>query len=225
MESLFNSVITNTTIQYSTFFITISLGLLLGIVIGAVYYFSNQKQGSQNMTLVLAVLPALMAVVILLVGNNVAGAFSLAGVFSIIRFRSVPGSGKDILYILFCVVIGLCCGFEIYPLAIILTAIICLALIIFAFTLQRNLKKQLELRILVPENLSNEESFNEILEQYTSSYFLNKIRTRELGSVYEFNYVIFLQQSVSKRELIDRLRCRNGNLNITLSLVSDQSEM
>jgi hypothetical protein len=189
--------------------------IILGLVISIAYIKTNIKNGySSNFPITL-----IIAIIILLVGNNIATAFSLAGAFSIIRFRSAPGDPKDIAYVFFTLAVGLTCGMGYIIYAVIFTIILCALMVILDVTKFGKAKsKTMQLKITVPENLNYEEAFEEILETHTNSYHVENIRTRDFGALFELTYKVNLKENANQKDFIDALRCRNGNLTINLTL-------
>ena len=164
-------------------------------------------------------LPMIIALIILLIGSNLARAFSLAGVFSIIRFRTSMGDPKDISYIFFTVAVGLALGVGFIGYAVLFAIVLCLFMLLLHkidFGSKKNVSKKL--RVLIPENLDYESVFDDIFLKYTKSHIKKRAKTADLGSVYELTYVIFLKDDVSEKSFIDELRCRNGNLTISISV-------
>ena len=158
-----------------------------------------------------------MSVVIMLVGSNVARAFSMAGAFALIRFRSVPGDSKDITSVFFSMAVGLATGLGYIKLAIVITVIIGIVyfvLMISKYGVLKNNDKTL--RITVPENLNFTGSFDDLFDTYTNSRSLDRIKTTNLGSLYELTYTVSLKKDTDEKKFIDEIRCRNGNLNIIL---------
>ena len=194
--------------------------IILGLIISLVYMKTNNKRGySPGFATTLIMLPVIISIIILLVGNNVARAFSLAGAFSIIRFRSVPGEPKDISYVLFTLAIGLACGMGYIGYGIIFTIVLCLLMVALEKTKFVNYKNSnMQLKIMVPEDLNYEDAFDEILDKYTNSWRIENIRTKEFGAIFELTYIINLPEEANKKKFIDELRCRNGNLKISLTL-------
>lgn len=193
--------------------------VMLGLIISLAYIKTNKKNGySSNFPTTLIMLPVIIAIIILLVGNNIATAFSLAGAFSIIRFRSAPGDPKDIAYVFFTLAVGLTCGMGYIGYAILFTIILCALMIILDLTkFGASKSKTMQLKITVPEDLNYEDAFDEILSNYTTSWRIENIRTRDFGALFELSYKINLKQDINQKTFIDDLRCRNGNLNINLT--------
>jgi hypothetical protein len=202
------------------------VSFILGGLISLTYIKTCNKGGySQNFSLTLILIPAVIAVIILLIGSNIARAFSLAGAFSIIKFRSAPGDPKDIAYVLFTMAAGLACGVGAYAYAVMFTVMLCLVMFILNlinFGAKKTSNKLL--KITIPEDLDYEGAFDEVFNKYTTGYDLRKVRTTDLGSLYELVYTITMGNEVSQKEFIDALRCRNGNLNIVLSMSAEASE-
>lgn len=181
---------------------------------------------SQSFSLTLVMLPPVISVIIMLIGTNIASALSLGGAFSIIRFRSAPGDPKDITFVLFSMAVGLACGLGYVVIAGIVAVVLCLimvALYIFNFGISKISPKIL--KITIPENLDYQNTFDGVLKKYTKNYVLTKVKTADLGSLYQLVYSITMDNDVNEKEFIDELRCRNGNLNITLVLDKDDGEM
>lgn len=229
LESIFNSVQSTTgsvTISLTDSILTILISFILGIVISTSYMKTSDKGGySQNFALTLVIIPAVIAIIVLLIGNNVARAFSLAGAFSIIKFRSAPGNPKDIAFVLFSMAAGLACGVGAYPYATLFTVFLC-ALMYVLNVINFGAKKVSHkiLKITIPEDLDYEGVFDDIFQGFTNKYELIKVKTTDLGSLFQLVYTISMDNSKSQKEFLDALRCRNGNLNITLSMDEDLSE-
>lgn len=225
-ESIFETVTSDTSFTIQNLLLSMGVSLILGLIISITYMKTHKtKTPSQSFSLTLIVLPAVITIIILLVGNSVARAFSLAGAFSIIRFRSTPGDPVDITFVLFSMAVGLSCGMGFILYGVIVAFILCAVMIILGLTKYGQVKTtQKLLKITIPENLDYQNAFNGILNKYTESYKLAKVKTADLGSLYELQYMITSKDSINEKDFIDDLRCRNGNLNITLVLDAQQSE-
>ena len=200
--------------------ITLLAALIFGVVIAVTYMATQKREGySQSLALTLTMLPVILAMIILFVGSNVARAFSLAGTLSIIRFRSAPGEPKDIGYIFFDIAAGLACGVGQFLYGALFVVTVCLFMIVLNAVRFGTPKKSIKtLKITIPEDLDYQNAFKDILDRYTSHYTLKKVKTTDLGSLFELEYKINMKNDVDDKELIDELRCRNGNLSIILSL-------
>ncbi|KAA8784114.1 putative membrane protein [Paenibacillus sp. 4624] len=219
LDTLFSSALDDSTLSFSSAVITIGLAILLGLIISFTYMKTNQATYSQSFTLTMVVLPVIVAIIILLIGSNIARAFSLAGAFSIIRFRSAPGDPKDIAYVLFTMASGLACGVGAFGYAVLFTVILCVLMFVLnRFNFGGKKSTQKTLKVTIPENLSYEEALNEVFHTFKVPFDLKKIRTTELGSLYELVYNVTIHESVNQKQFLDAIRTRNGNLDISLTM-------
>lgn len=226
LESIFKTAAAGTSISLTNAILTIVISFILGGIISLTYMKTADKKGySQNFSLTLIIVPTVISIIVLLIGSNIARAFSLAGVFSLIRFRSNPGDPKDISYVLFTIAAGLACGVGFYGYAALFTIFLCLlmaALNIFNFGKKKISQKLL--KITIPEDLNFEGAFDDVFDRFTTGHELIKVKTADLGSLYQIIYTVAMNNNVSQKEFLDELRCRNGNLNITLSMFTDTAE-
>ena len=221
MNNFFNTVLTNVTAEL-TFVgaaITMGVAILFGVIIAFTYYKTQEENYQRSMAVTLLMLPIILSVIILFVGSNIARAFSLAGTLSIIRFRSAPGDPKDIGFIFFDIAAGLACGVGLYGYGAIFVVLLCVVMFITEKAgLFEKKAPQKTLRITIPENLNYEGVFDEILDKYTQKHKLTLIKTTDLGSLFELCYTVIMKKDVNEQEFLNDLRCRNGNLNIILSV-------
>jgi hypothetical protein len=224
-EPIFSSA-TETAISPLNLAIAMAAAVAMGLLISVVYMKTHEtKTPSRGFALTLVILPSVIAIIILLIGNSVARAFSLAGAFQIIRFRSAPGNPKDITYVLFSMAVGLCSGMGFIAYAIISAIALCAVMVVLELT-KFGASKSTEqvLKITIPENLDYQNAFDGVFNKYTSSCKRVKVKTADLGSLYELHYKVTTKSPEDEKAFIDALRCRNGNLNITLSLDEPLSE-
>ncbi len=221
MDNIFNDILTNTSsdISIGSAVITMLFALAFGTAIGITYYKTQEENYQKSLAVTLMMLPMILSVIILFIGSNIARAFSLAGTLSIVRFRSAPGDPKDIGLVFFDIAAGLAAGVGLYGYGAIFVIMLCV-IIIFAdkFDWFEKGDAQKTLKITVPENLNYQGAFDEILEKYAEKYTLTKIKTTDLGSLFELSYTLTMKNNEDEREFINELRCRNGNLNIVLAL-------
>ncbi|AIQ77096.1 MULTISPECIES: DUF4956 domain-containing protein [Paenibacillus] len=218
LDSLF-TVATSTELTFTNALLTIFIAIVLGGIISYTYMKTNASGYSQSFTLTMVLLPVIVAIIILLIGSNVARAFSLAGAFSIIRFRSAPGDPKDITFVLFTMASGLACGVGSFGYAVLFTLILCALMFILNRTnFGVRTTSQKTLKVTIPESLGYEEAFAEVFNKYNVGYELKKIRTTELGSLYELVYAVTLGEAVNQKEFLDAIRTRNGNLDLSLTM-------
>ena len=199
--------------------VTMLISIILGLIISFTYIKTCEKQHSQSFAVTLTMLPVILAVIILFVGSNVARAFSLAGTLSIIRFRSAPGDPKDIGYIFFAIAAGLSCGVGMYLYGGLFVLVLCIFMYILSllnFGHPKDFQKLL--KITIPEDLDFDHAFDEVLSKYTKKYSMMRVRTTNLGSLYEVSYNVVLDKNCNEKEFVDKLRCLNGNLTIQMSV-------
>lgn len=213
---MFNSVLNTTTGTTGTVNILLCLGvaLLLGIVISCVYMYTTSY--TKNFAITLAVLPAMVQVVILMVNGNLGASVAVLGAFGLIRFRSVPGTSKEISTVFLAMAVGLATGTGYLIYGIIVTLLICFVIVVLTLTKfgERN-EKEKSLKVTIPENLDYTEIFDDLFEEFTNKVSLESVRTTNMGSMYELTYYIILKHANQEKQLIDAIRCRNGNLGIT----------
>ena len=223
-ESIFTAT-TDNTISIGTSMLGIGTAVLLGLIIGIAYMFMCRKERyNRDFIIGLVILPAIVAAVILLIGSNVARAFSMAGAFALVRFRSAPGSAKDISIVFFTMAAGLACGLGYVTFAAAFTAVMLLLLILisaFGFADRNEGRKQL--KIVIPESLNYNSVFDDLFDKYTSENRLNKVKTTNMGTMYELTYEIRLKNDDAEKDFIDELRVRNGNLNISVGIMPENS--
>lgn len=206
-------------LSVSTALITMIAAMVLGTVIAITYKVTqNEAMYQRSLAITLFMLPVILSVIILFVGSNVARAFSMAGTLSIIRFRSAPGDAKDIGFIFFDVAAGLACGVGLYLYGAVFVLILCTALIFLekAQLFKANTTQKL-LKITIPETLNCVGAFDDIFFRYTDKYTLSKMKTTDLGSLFQLEYIISMKDDMNEQEFLNELRTRNGNLTIMLS--------
>ena len=205
-----------TTLTMTAMLITILCSFISGILISAAYYISNKSRGaSWNFIITLFMLPAIMSIIILFVGSNVARAFSLAGALTLIRFRST-GEPKDIGYVFFAAGAGLAAGIGLYIYGIAFVVILCAAMLVAEHLAKRENPMRL-LKITIPEDLNYHDAFKDVFKEYTSQQSLYAIKTADLGSVFVLSYHVKMKKGADEKAMLDAIRCRNANLDITYS--------
>lgn len=218
IESIFNSSAADTSLSLTHALLTLAVAIVLGAIISFTY-MKTQPAYSPSFTLTMMVLPAIVAIIIMLIGSNIARAFSLAGAFSIIRFRSAPGDSKDISYVLFSMAAGLSAGVGAFGYAVLFTIIFCALMYVLMLIKFGTKKDSLKtLKVTIPENLGYEEAFDEVFNMHHVDYELRKVKTAELGSLYEVVYSVKMGPNTNQKEFLDAIRTRNGNLDITLTM-------
>lgn len=201
------------TLTASNFLLSFAISLALGFVIAGLYMFRSHYSKSFVMTLVM--LPAVVQVVILLVNGNLGVGVAVAGTFSLVRFRSVPGTAREITSIFLAMAVGLAAGMGYLGIAVLLVVVlgaVSMILTITSFGDQRNRK---DLRITIPESLNYTDVFDDILKSYAKNWELVQVKTTNMGSLYKLMYQIEMKDTSKEKKMIDELRCCNGNLEIS----------
>jgi hypothetical protein len=216
MLNLFNSVIPSTGITPAVFIILVIVSLVLGGILALIHTYRNDY--TRSFILTLAILPAVVCVVIMMVNGNIGAGVAVAGAFSLVRFRSAPGTAREIGTIFAAMGMGLIMGMGYVGYSVLFTCLIGLAVIIYSrFSADNRQSLRKILRITIPENLNYTDVFDEILQKYTKSYKLTQVKTSNMGSLFKLNYEIVLNDASAEKEFIDCLRTRNGNLEISVS--------
>ncbi len=198
----------------------------ISIILGLIVALTHMKTGkySKNFVVTLTILPLLVQVVMMMVNGNLGTSVAVLGAFSLIRFRSLPGNSREIASIFLSMAIGLSIGMGQILFAILITLIICLVIIILMYTKFGETKDMVKiLKITIPEDLDYTDVFDDIFIKFTKDINLEQVKTTNMGSMFELKYSVKLLKNINEKEFIDTLRCRNGNL--TISLTNSVSEM
>ena len=210
--SLFSSIFTST-FTLGQFLIAVLASMVLGFVVSIYYMFRNTYSKSFVPSLML--IPAIECVVIIMINGNMGAGIAVAGSFALIRFRSARGSAKDLTAIFMAMAIGIICGTGYIGIAVLFTLIVCVVGMFLSFVKYGECDGQMRyLKITVPENLNYDETFEEVLDNYCSSYEIEKVKTLSLGSLFRVDYSIVMKDTLKIKAMIDDLRIRNNNLEI-----------
>ena len=199
--------------------------IVLGLLVAVVYQLSGAS--SKSFTVTLALMPALVQVVIMMVNGNLGAGVAVMGAFSLVRFRSFPGSSKEICVVFFAMAIGLATGMGHLAFAVFFTIILRLLLLLLCrspFGELHAVPTEKELRITIPEDLDYTHIFDDLFEKYTDRVTPERVKTTNLGSMFELTYHIRLKKAVQEKAFLDDLRCRNGNLTIVCGRISSVKE-
>ena len=219
---MFTGLFDTATISVANFMLCVVTALVLGLVLALLYTFKNKYTSSFLVTL--AILPAVVCVVIMMVNGNIGAGVAVAGAFSLIRFRSAPGNAREIASIFIAMGAGLITGMGYLGYAILFTLImggVQLALTAAGFG-ERKPDAERTLRITVPEDLNYTNAFDEIMAKYTDGYTLEAVKTTNMGSMFKLRYRLTLKDVRAEKEFIDDLRTRNGNLEIMMSIAEEK---
>lgn len=216
-RGIFNSELT-AVISVSDFLLCIGVSLIIGLIIAFSYMYKTRY--TKSFVVTLALLPAVVCVVIMMVNGNVGTGVAVAGAFSLVRFRSVPGTAKEIGTLFLAMGAGLIAGMGYLSFAVLFALILCGIFLLYSqldFGTKKKSALYKTMNITIPENLDYSGVFDEIFAAYTCSYELTSVKTTNMGSLFRLTYDIVLKDIDKEKELIDKLRCRNGNLEIHVS--------
>ena len=220
MDAIFKGVFDNgltQMISVGDFLLCLGISLLLGLIMTAAYMFKNEY--TKSFLLTLALLPAVVCVVIMMVNGNIGAGVAVAGAFSLVRFRSAPGSAKEIVTIFLAMGTGLIAGMGYLGFAVLFTVVMCVMLLVYNFAVDTAMGQATNktLKITIPEDLDYSGAFDDIFAEYTKKYELVKVKTTNMGSMFRLTYNVTLKDAAKEKQMIDRIRERNGNLEIMIS--------
>ena len=208
----------STVISLSDFLLCVGVALVVGLILALCYMYKSRYTKSFIVTL--ALLPAVVCAVIMMVNGNIGAGVAVAGAFSLVRFRSVPGTAKEITMLFLGMGAGLIAGMGYLGYAVLFAVILC-ALVLLYNRLDFGTKKQADkrkvLRVTIPEDLNYSRVFEDIFEEFTAEHALVQVKTTNMGSMFRLTYEVTLKDTSREKEMIDQLRCRNGNLEISIS--------
>ena len=205
-------------ISLTDFLLCIGTSLALGLILALTHMY--RARYTRRFITTLALLPAVVCVVIMLVNGNVGAGVAVAGAFSLVRFRSVPGTAREITMLFLAMGAGLIAGMGYLGFAALFTLVMCLCCVIYSrldFGCRRNATLYKTLTITIPEDLDYSGVFDDLFAQYTQSHELVRVKTTNMGSLFRLTYDLVFKDPAKEKEFIDQLRCRNGNLEITVS--------
>lgn len=195
--------------------------VVMGVLIALVYMYRNPSY-NRNFVITLALLPAIVQLIIMMVNGNIGTGVAVLGAFSLIRFRSVPGNSRDIGNIFFAMAIGIAAGMGyIAAAAIFMVAIGGVYLLLVKLKFGEMPKKRSELTVIIPEDLEYNDVFDEVFEKYAKNFELKNVKTTNMGSMFKLTYEVELKNDADEKKFIDEIRCRNGNLSVSMGYVQN----
>ena len=205
-------------ISVTDFLLCLGCSLVLGLVMAFAYMYRTRY--TKSFVTTLALLPAVVCVVIMLVNGNVGTGVAVAGAFSLVRFRSVPGTAKEICTLFLAMGAGLIAGMGYLGFAVLFTVVMCAVFVLYNcldFGSKKNAATFKTFTITIPEDLDYSGVFDDIFAEYTRSHDLVRVKTTNMGSMFKLTYNVELRDAAKEKEMIDKMRCRNGNLEIVVS--------
>lgn len=226
MQNIFQGIFDSsveTVISVPNFLLCVGVSLFIGVFLAKVYMYKSRYTNSFVLTL--SLLPAIVCVVIMMVNGNVGAGVAVAGAFSLVRFRSVPGTAREIGTIFLAMGAGLVAGMGYLAYAVLFSLL--LGGVMFCYqkwniVSGKDKKKEKTLRVILPENLDYTEVFQDIFEEYTESVEEVCVKTTNMGSLFHITYYVTLKKVAMEKQFLDAIRCRNGNLEVNLSRQENQ---
>lgn len=218
---MFNSIFITGSLTWGNILLVLGLALLLGFA-GSLYYTKKNLTATRSFAFTLALLPLITATIIMVVNGNLGAGIAVAGSFSLIRFRSVQGSGQEILAIFLAAAVGLCLGAGYVAVACLLM-VLCLAFhaVLSACKFGQAADNQREVRISIPESLDYDGLFEDLLDAHFAIHELIRVRTVEMGTAYQLIYRGVLRDPGAGKRFLDAVRERNGNLPVSLARIAE----
>lgn len=220
---MFNTVIASGLSPLS-FLLCTGVSLILGLLVALC--FSFRAHFSRSFSITLAILPAIVQVIIMMVSGSIGAGVAVAGTFSLIRFRSEPGTARQIGALFLAVALGIACGMGYVVLAaIFFVMVILFFLLLTAVGFGESTSAQRDLRITIPEALDYNGVFDDLFAAYTSAHTLDRVKTTNMGTLYELRYTVTLRDETKIKAFLDEIRTRNGNLTVVCGRVGTESNL
>lgn len=216
-KGIFDTELTST-VSVTDFLLCLGFALGLGLITALAYMYRTRY--TKSFVVTLALLPAVVCIVIMLVNGNIGAGVAVAGAFSLVRFRSVPGTAKEICMLFLAMGTGLITGMGYLGFAVLFTVIMCVIFMLYNrldLGAKKNSASYKTLTVTIPEDLNYTEIFDDIFTEYTVSHETVRVKTTNMGSLFKATYNIVLRDATKEKEMIDAMRCRNGNLEICVS--------
>lgn len=221
---MLNSIFHAGTFDIRSVAIAMTAALLLGLVISVVYHITSEEPG--RFTVVIAVMPLLVTAVIMIVNGNLGTSVAVLGAFGLVRFRSATGSAWEIVFLFFSMAVGLAVGMGFISLAAIITVSVGVLLVILEKTgYGQGVSRQRDLKITIPEDLHYADLFDDLFQKYAKNVQFRRVKTTNMGTMYELNYRLELRNPGDEKTFIDQIRCRNGNLTVSMGVVEREKNI
>ena len=216
-KGLFDTDLTSV-ISVTDFLFCLGSSLIIGLLMAFAYMYRTRY--TKSFVITLALLPAVVCVVIMMVNGNVGTGVAVAGAFSLVRFRSIPGTAKEICTLFLAMGAGLIAGMGYLGFALLFTVVMCIMFVLYNrldFGTKKNAATFKTLTITIPEDLNYSDIFDDIFSEFTKTHDLVRVKSTNMGSMFKLTYNVMLSDTTREKEMIDKIRCRNGNLEIAIS--------
>lgn len=214
----------SSSIAMTTFLIDIGAALIIGFMIALVHMYKSSY--TKSFVVTVAVLPAVVAMVIMMVNGSIGAGIAVAGTFSLVRFRSAPGSAKEIAAVFLAMAAGLACGMGFLLYALLFVAIILTAILLYSLSkFGSQSSKARTMTVTIPEVLDYTDVFDDLFKKYTDEYKLTQMKTSNMGSLFKLTYSLKLKSEATEKDFVDEIRCRNGNLEIIIHRPIEEGEL
>ena len=210
-------------IDLTTVLICSGVSIVLGFIMAIVYKFT--ERGSKHFLVSLSILPIVVQTIIMLVNGNLGMSVAIAGAFSLVRFRSIAGTSKEIVAVFLAMVVGVATGMGYVLFASLITVLVLLVWIILVKTKIFESSSEKMLKVTIPENLDYSNVFDDIFEKYLERQELVEVKTTNMGSLFDLKYKVILKSNIDEKKFIDEIRVRNANLKIILSHEIDSERL
>ena len=226
LETVFQGIFASSSqsvISVGDFLLCIGCSLIIGVILALSYMYRTRY--TKSFVITLSLLPAAVCAVIMMVNGNIGTGVAVAGAFSLVRFRSAQGTAKEIGVLFIAMGAGLIAGMGYLAYALLFTVLLCCISVLYtkiSASSGKNMLRYRTLHITIPEDLDYAGVFDGTLSKYADSYELENVKTSNMGSLFKLTYNLVMKDSGQEKEMIDSLRCLNGNLEISLSVQENQ---
>lgn len=217
------STILGNELTLSTLLICSLASIILGLVVALTHKFTSKY--NKNFLITLTIIPLMVEAIMIMVNGSLGTGIAVAGAFSLIRFRSMPGTAREILSILISTTVGLVLGMGYIGFAVIITITSCLFILILSNINMFENNKEKILKITIPEDLDYTEVFDKEFNKYLDKYEITQVKTTNMGSLFELTYLVNVKKNINEKKFIDKLRIKNGNLKIVLSKPLEENNL
>lgn len=212
---MLSSILNSDSLSIKNVLVCSGVSIILGLIIALVHKLTSKY--SKNFLITLAVIPILVQTIIFMTNGNLGTSVAIVGAFSLVRFRSLPGTSKEIMSIFYAMTIGLAMGMGQVLFAILMTIMVGVTILLLSKSKFGNNNKEKVLKVVIPEDMDYETVFDDIFMKYLDNYEIDNAKTINLGSLFELTYTVNLKKDISEKQFLDEIRIRNGNLKISLS--------